>query len=93
MGLELRSLDSYNPITSEWNSLTSMKHKRSHCGMGVLGDHLYVIGGVNREGGNVLNSVERYSIIEVRNLGVFAVYEAVFITELLEIFNAWLIHG
>ena len=61
---ELKSLESYNPITSEWNSLASMKHRRSYCTFGVLGDQLYVVGGVNRER-NVLNSVERYSVIEV----------------------------
>ncbi|XP_071799254.1 actin-binding protein IPP-like [Asterias amurensis] len=62
-GVVLRSLESYNPVTSEWNSLASMKHKRSHCSIGVLGDDLYVMGGISADK-SVLKSVERYSILE-----------------------------
>lgn len=68
-GVVLRSLESYNPVTGEWNSLASMKHKRSHCSIGVLGNDLYVVGGLSGDK-SVLRSVERYSILEVSGVDI-----------------------
>ena len=63
-GIELRLMESYNPVIKEWTTLASMRTRRSQCAMAVLEDNLYVIGGYN-SAKNVLSSVEKYSIAEV----------------------------
>ena len=63
-GVELRLLESYNPVIKEWTTLASMRTRRSQCAMAVLEDDLYVVGGYN-SAKNVLSSVEKYSVAEV----------------------------
>ena len=64
LGPELKSAEYFNPFTKEWSSLPNMRTRRVHCGMGVIGDSIYVVGGYSARL-DVLNSVERFSITEV----------------------------
>ncbi len=65
LGPELKSAECFNPFTKEWSSLPNMRTRRVHCGMGVIGDSIYVVGGYSARL-DVLNSVERFSITEVK---------------------------
>ena len=44
----MQELVSYNPVTNEWTTLTSMLVPRSQMGCVVLSEFLYVLGGTNR---------------------------------------------
>ena len=58
------SLSSYNPITGEWETLAPMLVPRSQMGVAILDNHLYVVGGTNKQN-EVLHSVEKYSFFKV----------------------------
>ena len=63
-GKEVKSVDSYNPVTHEWNSLADMHIKRAYVSIGVIDSCIYVAGGWNDTGG-ALATVEKYSIENV----------------------------
>ena len=65
LGVELRTLVSYNPVTKEWRQLARMATPRAYVGVAVLDDCIYAVGGWN-ETRRALRTVERYSIEEVR---------------------------
>ena len=65
LGVELRTLESYNPVTKEWRQLARMATPRAYVGVAVLDDCIYAVGGWN-ETRRALRTVERYSIEEVR---------------------------
>ena len=58
---ELKSVESYNPITKEWITLPDMVTRRAYPGVVVLDDYLYAVGGWNDIEG-ALNTVERLSL-------------------------------
>ena len=64
LGVELRTVESYNPITKEWRQLARMATPRAYVGVAVLDDYIYAVGGWN-ETRRALRTVERYSIEEV----------------------------
>ena len=64
LGVELRTLESYNPVTKEWRQLARMATPRAYVGVAVLDDCIYAVGGWN-ETRRALRTVERYSIEEV----------------------------
>lgn len=59
----IRTLESYNPVTKEFQKLASMNEKRGYFGCTVLHNQIYVAGGM--DGKNTLRSVERYNILDV----------------------------
>jgi N-acetylneuraminic acid mutarotase len=59
----LQDLLSYNPLTTEWETLSPMKVPRSQMGIVVVNGYLYAIGGSSRSS-EVLKSVEKYSFAE-----------------------------
>ncbi|XP_033117063.1 actin-binding protein IPP-like [Anneissia japonica] len=61
VGTELRTAESFNPVTKETTALADMKSRRLHCSVVVIEDNIYVVGGSNARKG-ALNSVEQYSI-------------------------------
>ena len=65
LGVELRTLESYNPVTKEWRQLARMATPRAYVGVALLDDCIYAVGGWN-ETRRALRTVERYSIEEVR---------------------------
>jgi hypothetical protein len=65
MALELSSMESYNPVTREWQPLANMAARRAYMGVGVIDDHIYAVGGWNGHEG-MLDTVEKYSIEKVR---------------------------
>lgn len=54
----LRIVEAYNTITNRWRVLPFMHHPRSHFGIEVVNDQLFVVGGYN--GYHPTCSVERY---------------------------------
>lgn len=54
----LRSAEAYNPQTNWWSHVPSMYSPRSHFGIAVVDDQLFVVGGYNSF--NSLLTVERY---------------------------------
>ena len=64
LGVELRTVESYNPVTKEWRQLARMATPRAYVGVAVLDDYIYAVGGWN-ETRRALRTVERYSIEEV----------------------------
>ena len=64
MGLEMKMMESFNPVTQEWQTLCSMNERRAHVGVAGLDNYIYVMGGWNEHDG-ALSSAERYSIEEV----------------------------
>ncbi|XP_071952020.1 actin-binding protein IPP-like [Antedon mediterranea] len=62
VGAELRTAESYNPITKETASLADMRSRRIGCSAVVIDDNIFVVGGSNARKG-ALNTVEQYSII------------------------------
>lgn len=64
MGLEMKMMESFNPVTQEWQSLCPMSERRAHVGIAALDNYVYVIGGWNEHEG-ALSSAERYSVEEV----------------------------
>ena len=67
---ELKTVESYNPITKEWITLPEMIVKRAYPGIVILDDYLYAVGGWNDNDG-ALNSVERLSLTAVSCLKMF----------------------
>lgn len=57
-------VESFNPVTGEWNLLARLITPRAHVGVCLLRDHIYAVGGTNSSR-PCLSSVERYSIEEV----------------------------
>ena len=66
---ELKSAESYNPITKEWVTLPDMAVKRAYPGVVVLDDYLYAVGGWNDNEG-ALSTVERLSLTDVSTVKV-----------------------
>ena len=64
MGLEMKMMESFNPVTQEWQSLCPMSERRAHVGIAALDNYIYVVGGWNEHEG-ALSSAERYSVEEV----------------------------
>lgn len=64
-GVELSSVEAYNPISKCWSTLPPMGNRRAYLGVAALNDCIYSIGGWN-ETQDTLNSVEKYSFEEVR---------------------------
>ena len=60
----LQDLICFDPVTGEWRTLKPMLVPRSQMGVAVLDGFLYVVGGNNRHH-EALQSVERYSFVEV----------------------------
>lgn len=60
----LQDLICFDPVTGEWRTLKPMLVPRSQMGVAVLDGYLYVVGGNNRHH-EALQSVERYSFVEV----------------------------
>ncbi|XP_067679115.1 actin-binding protein IPP-like isoform X3 [Haliotis asinina] len=58
---ELRHMESYNPVTKEWQRLSDMHMSRGYVGVAAIDDHIYAVGGWNENHGS-LASVEKYSI-------------------------------
>lgn len=54
----------FNPVIGEWSPLCHMLVPRSQMGVAVLDGYLYVVGGTNKQN-EVLQSVERYSFVQV----------------------------
>ncbi len=63
-GDELRSVESYNPVTKEWCQLADMTFPRAYMGVAVLQDDIYVVGGWNDDDKS-LASIERYDVKRV----------------------------
>jgi len=49
----------YNPVTMQWAAISTMLSPRAWSGVGILGNHLFVVGGF--DGVNRLSSVEMYN--------------------------------
>lgn len=67
LGSELAVVESFNPVTKEWQELRSMHVRRAYVGVAALNGYIYAVGGWNDSRGT-LQSVERYSVEEV---GIF----------------------
>ena len=67
LGTEIRSTDSYNPVTQEVMRLADMNAKRAYVGAAHLNGFIYAVGGWNELDG-ALDTIERYSIDEVFHL-------------------------
>ncbi|XP_060849313.1 ring canal kelch homolog isoform X3 [Rhopalosiphum padi] len=57
-GLNLKSVECYDPSLDKWNPVAEMSNRRYNHGVGVLDGIMYAIGGTN---GTSLKSVEAYS--------------------------------
>ncbi len=66
LGVELRTVEAYNPVTQEWRQLARMATPRAYVGVAVLDDYIYAVGGWN-EARRALRTAERYSIEQVRD--------------------------
>ncbi len=64
LGMELGTLESYNPVTQEWLNLAPCHIPRAYTGLVVCDGCLYAVGGWNEDHG-ALDSVERYHIEKV----------------------------
>lgn len=64
MGIELKRVESYNPVTHEWSKLASLSNARAYIGAAVLDGHIYAVGGRNDHDGT-LATVEKYNIEQV----------------------------
>lgn len=64
LGVELRTVESYNPVTHEWHTLARMATPRAYVAVTVLDDTLYAVGGWN-ETTKALRTVEKYIIDKV----------------------------
>lgn len=58
IGGYLDVVERYDLLQDTWSSVTSMNHKRTDAGVGVLNGKIFAIGGQNERG--VLSSVESY---------------------------------
>lgn len=65
-GSELTIVESFNPVTKEWEVLAPMNTPRANASVATLNGYIYVMGGFNTRDGD-LASVERFSPEEVRN--------------------------
>lgn len=63
-GVELCSVEVYDPISKRWSELAPMGTRRAYLGVAALNDCIYAVGGWN-EAQDALASVERYSFEEV----------------------------
>ena len=61
---ESDKMESYNPVTKEWCTLSKMKVPRAYHGLIALNGSLYVVGGFNEFTGS-LRTVELFSIKDV----------------------------
>ena len=64
LGVELRTVESYNPVTKEWHTLARMATPRAYVAVTVLDATLYAVGGWN-ETTKALRTVVKYSIEKV----------------------------
>ena len=69
--LPMNTVYSYNPVTKQFCKLKSMEKSRGYFGAALLHNCIYVAGGTSGIGSS-LSDVERYSIIDVRFLTMFA---------------------
>lgn len=69
LGIELCTVDCYNPITNGWTSLSPMATKRAYAGVSFLDGYIYVVGGLS-DSKDALSTVEKYSVEEVFNIGL-----------------------
>ena len=58
----LRSMERFDPNTSEWTVVRPMPSVRSGIGVTVIGHHIYVLGG--HDGNRYLNTAYKYDIFE-----------------------------
>lgn len=65
-GSELTIVESFNPVTKEWEVLAPMNTPRANASVATLNGYICVMGGFNTRDGD-LASVERFSPEEVRN--------------------------
>lgn len=63
-GVELRSVEVYDPLSKCWSELPPMGTRRAYLGVAALNDCIYAVGGWN-ESQDALATVERYSFEEV----------------------------
>lgn len=63
LGIELCTVDCYNPITNGWTSLSPMATKRAYAGVSFLDGCIYVVGGLS-DSKDALSTVEKYSVEE-----------------------------
>lgn len=64
-GIELCSVEVYDPISKRWSTLPEMGTRRAYLGVATLNDCIYAVGGCN-EAQDALPTVEKYSFEEVR---------------------------
>lgn len=64
-GSELTTVESFNPVTKEWEELPPMNTPRANASVSTLNGYIYVMGGFNTRDGD-LASMERFSPEEVR---------------------------
>lgn len=63
-GVELRSVEVYDPISKRWSELAPMGTRRAYLGVAALNDCIYAVGGWN-EAQDALATVEKYCFEEV----------------------------
>lgn len=63
-GIELCSVEVYDPISKRWSALPAMGTRRAYLSAAALNDCIYAVGGWN-ETQDALQSVEKYSFEEV----------------------------
>ena len=64
MESEMRKVETYNPVTGEWNELPDLHTPRAYTGTAVMDDAIFVVGGWNELEGS-LNTVEKFIISKV----------------------------
>lgn len=64
-GIELCSVEVYDPLSKRWSSLPSMNTRRAFLGVAALNDCIYAVGGFN-DTQDALCTVEKYTFEEVR---------------------------
>lgn len=64
-GIELCSVEVYDPISKRWSTFPGMGTRRAYLGVAALNDCIYAVGGWNETQG-ALSTVEKYTFEEVR---------------------------
>ena len=66
LGSELCDVESYNPVTRQWQRLQPLHTARAYMAVTAHDGHVYAAGGCN-ETTTALDSVELYSVEKVRS--------------------------
>ena len=64
IGSDLSLVESFNPVTKEWEELSPMNESRAYPGVAALDGYIYAVGGYGSIMGD-LSSVERYDPVKV----------------------------